>query len=124
MMATRSGDADDRSGTPAAAESGERPTAVGPTGAAAVAHGRRPGRTGREATFRLDAVALWPVGYLILFALFTYQDRMSEPEAVSYTEFKAQVATKNVKEVFARGDTIQGALKKAAAVARPAGSHV
>ena len=58
--------------------------------------------------------ALWPVGYLILFALFTYQDRMSEPQAVSYTEFKAEVATKNVKEVFARGDTIQGALKKAA----------
>jgi cell division protease FtsH len=58
--------------------------------------------------------ALWPVGYLILFAMFTYQDRMSGPEAVSYTEFKAQVASKNVKEVFARGDTIQGALKKAA----------
>ena len=58
--------------------------------------------------------ALWPVGYLILFAMFTYQDRMSEPEAVSYTEFKGQVASKNVKEVFARGDTIQGALKKAA----------
>ena len=58
--------------------------------------------------------ALWPVGYLILFALFTYQDRMSEPQAVSYTEFKAEVATKNVKEVFARGDTIQGALKKPA----------
>ena len=58
--------------------------------------------------------ALWPVGYLILFAMFTYQDRMSGPEAVSYTEFKGQVASKNVKEVFARGDTIQGALKKTA----------
>jgi len=58
--------------------------------------------------------ALWPVGYLILFAMFTYQDRMSGPEAVSYTEFTSQVASKNVKEVFARGDTIQGALKKAA----------
>src|SRR5829696_3666001 len=55
---------------------------------------------------------LWPVGYLILFALLTYQDRMSEPDAVSYTEFKAQVATKNVKEVFTRGDTIQDAPKK------------
>ncbi len=58
--------------------------------------------------------ALWAVGYLILFAMFTYQDRMSGPEAVSYTEFKSQVANKNVKEVFARGDSIQGALKKAA----------
>ena len=46
--------------------------------------------------------------------MFTYQDRMSGPEAVSYTEFKAEVTNKNVKEVFARGDTIQGALKKAA----------
>jgi cell division protease FtsH len=60
--------------------------------------------------------ALWPVGYLILFAMFTYQDRMSGPEAVSYTEFKGQVASKNVKEVFARGDTIQGALKKTASL--------
>ena len=46
--------------------------------------------------------ALWPVGYLMLFAMFTYQDRMSGPEAVSYTEFKGQVASKNVKEMFAR----------------------
>ena len=60
---------------------------------------------------------LWPAVYLILFGLFTYQDRMSEPEAVSYTEFKGQVATKNVKEVFTRGDTIQGALKKGRSLA-------
>ena len=59
---------------------------------------------------------MWPVGYLILFALFTYQDRMSKPQAVAYTEFKAEVAAKNVAEVFARGDTIQGALKKPAAL--------
>ena len=38
---------------------------------------------------------------------------MSGPEAVSYTAFKAEVTNKNVKEIFARGDTIQGALKKA-----------
>ena len=38
---------------------------------------------------------------------------MSEPEAVPYTEFKAQVANKNVTEIFARGDTIEGELKKA-----------
>jgi len=59
---------------------------------------------------------VWPLGYLILFALFTYQDRMSAPQAVAYTEFKAEVAVKNVAEVFARGDTIQGALKKPAAL--------
>jgi cell division protease FtsH len=41
---------------------------------------------------------------------------MSGPEAVPYTEFKAQVANKNVKEVFARGNTIEGALTKPATV--------
>jgi cell division protease FtsH len=51
-----------------------------------------------------------------LFALFTYQDRMTTPQAVAYTEFKAEVAAKNVAEVFARGDTIQGALRKPAAL--------
>jgi cell division protease FtsH len=51
---------------------------------------------------------------VILFGLFTYQDRMSAPQAVAYTEFKAEVDAKNVAEVFARGDTIQGALKKPA----------
>ena len=33
-----------------------------------------------------------------------------------YTEFKNQVATKNVGALFARGNSIQGELKKAAAV--------
>jgi len=59
---------------------------------------------------------VWPLGYLILFAMFTYQDHMSEPQAVSYTEFKVEVAAKNISEVFARGDTIQGALRKPAAL--------
>jgi cell division protease FtsH len=53
----------------------------------------------------------WTLGYVILFGLFTYQDRMREPQSVSYTEFKKEVAAKNVVEVFAHGDTIQGALK-------------
>jgi cell division protease FtsH len=51
---------------------------------------------------------------LLLFGLLTMQDRMARPESVAYTEFKAQVATGNVGEVFARGDTIEGALKKPA----------
>jgi len=53
---------------------------------------------------------------LILFAMLTYQDRMRNPQAVAYTEFKAEVAAKNVAEVFAHGDTIQGALKKPVAL--------
>jgi cell division protease FtsH len=61
-------------------------------------------------------LAGWVVGYLVLFGMLTLQDRQQGPQAVSYTEFKAQVAAKNVAEVFARGYTIQGALRAAAAV--------
>jgi len=56
----------------------------------------------------------WFLGYAVLFGLLTVQDRMGGPQTIPYTEFKAEVAKKNVAEVFARGDTIQGALKKAA----------
>jgi cell division protease FtsH len=58
----------------------------------------------------------WLLGYLLLFAVLTVQDRLSGPLLVSYTEFKTQVAARNVREVFARGDSIEGELKKAAAV--------
>ena len=56
------------------------------------------------------------VGYLVLFATLTVQDRLSGPQAVPYTEFKNQVASKNVVELFARGDSIEGQLKKAVPV--------
>jgi cell division protease FtsH len=56
--------------------------------------------------------APWLVGYGVLFGLLTLQDRFAGPSAVPYTEFKSQVASQNVKEVFARGNTIQGALKQ------------
>ena len=39
---------------------------------------------------------------------------MSGPRVIPYTEFKKQVTEKNVQEVFARGNTIEGALKKEA----------
>ena len=58
-------------------------------------------------------MAAWLVGYLVLFGLLTVQDQLSGPQAVPYTEFKAQVASQNVSEVFARGDSIEGELKKA-----------
>ena len=61
---------------------------------------------------RWVAWAQWLLIYGALFALFTMQDRLSGPQVVSYTEFKAQVASKNVHEVFARGNTVQGALKQ------------
>ncbi|MCE5306995.1 MAG: ATP-dependent zinc metalloprotease FtsH [Acidobacteriales bacterium] len=62
---------------------------------------------------RWTAAVVLLVGYLLFFGLLTMQDRLGGPQAVSYTEFKAQVADKNVAEVFSRGDTIQGVLKKA-----------
>jgi cell division protease FtsH len=46
--------------------------------------------------------------------LLTLQDRMSGPESIPYTEFKTQVANKNVAEIFARGNTIEGALRNPA----------
>jgi cell division protease FtsH len=63
---------------------------------------------------RWIVLAIWFLGYVLFFGLLTVQDRMSGPEAVPYTEFKTQVANKNVGEVFARGNTIEGALKKPA----------
>jgi len=49
---------------------------------------------------------------LVLFTALVLQDRSTGPQPVSYTEFKAQVGRKNVDEIFARGDTIQGALRQ------------
>jgi cell division protease FtsH len=57
--------------------------------------------------------------YLALFAVFTVQDRLAGPQPIPYTEFKAQVARRNVEAVFARGNTIQGALKQPAPVPSP-----
>ena len=60
--------------------------------------------------------AIWIFGYLLLFGVLTIQDRLSGPEPILYTEFKAQVSTKNVAELFAQGDSIEGQLKKAVPV--------
>jgi len=58
--------------------------------------------------------AIWIGTFGVLFGILTLQDQLSRPQSVPYSEFKAQVATKNVTEVFAKGDSIEGALKKAA----------
>ena len=63
---------------------------------------------------RWITAAIWLVGYLLLFGVFTVEDQLSEPQLVPYTEFKNQVANKNVAEVFARGDSIEGELREAA----------
>jgi len=71
---------------------------------------------GRKRWPRWLKVAGWTAVYALFFMLFTVQDRMSGPQPIPYTEFKTQVAAKNVAEVFAHGNTIQGALKKAVPV--------
>ena len=53
----------------------------------------------------------WLLGYLLLFGILTLQDRLSGPQPVPYTEFKNQVAAKNVQEVFARGFARNGQLR-------------
>ena len=73
--------------------------------------GEPPKRRPRWAT-----LAIWLVGYLILFSVLTVQDRLSGPQLVSYTDFKTQVTNKNVSELFARGDSIEGELRKPAPV--------
>src|SRR4051812_7305271 len=75
--------------------------------------GLPPGGPARQRR-RWITTAIWIVGYGVLFGMLTLQDRLSGPQAVPYTEFKSQVAAKNITEVFAKGDTIEGALKKAA----------
>ena len=65
---------------------------------------------------RWPALAMWLLAYLVLFGILTVQDRMSGPQAVPYTEFKSHVAAQNVGEVFSRGDSIEGQLKKAAPI--------
>jgi len=61
-------------------------------------------------------MAIWVVGYLMLFGVLTLQDRLSGPQPVPYTDFKTQVTDKNVAELFARGDSIEGQLKRAVAI--------
>src|SRR5919201_5354820 len=50
--------------------------------------------------------------YLVFFGLLTLQDRLNGPQTISYSEFVKQVQAGNVAEVFARGQSIQGALRQ------------
>jgi cell division protease FtsH len=63
---------------------------------------------------RWNRIVFALLAYLIFFSVLTMEDRLNGPATVPYTEFKAQVAAKNVSEVFARGDSIQGGLHKPA----------
>lgn len=73
-------------------------------------HGNKPPRP------RWWLAAIWFVlGYFVLFGIVSVQDSMGAPVAVSYTEFADQVQANNIAEVFSKGDTIEGELKKPAA---------
>ncbi|WP_068429455.1 ATP-dependent zinc metalloprotease FtsH [Piscicoccus intestinalis] len=52
--------------------------------------------------------------YLGSFAVATFFDARSDVATIPYTEFTQQVQARNVAEVYARGDTIQGELRQAA----------
>ena len=57
--------------------------------------------------------ALWAtLLYVAVFAALSVQDQSARPQPVPYTEFKAQVASNNVSEIFARGNTIEGSLRQ------------
>ncbi len=56
----------------------------------------------------------WLVAGLLLVGLWgalSWQDARNAPPTIPYTEFTAQVMEGNVKEIYAKGDTIQGELR-------------
>lgn len=60
--------------------------------------------------------------FALIWGLMSWQDARNAPPTIAYTEFSAQVDAGNVKEIYAKGDTIQGELKSPAAVPNEDGS--
>ncbi|MEU8031723.1 ATP-dependent zinc metalloprotease FtsH [Streptomyces sp. NPDC049099] len=67
------------------------------------------GRRMRGGWWRLVVTAL--VVYLIANLVLSYFDQANEP-TISYTEFSKQVNDGNVAKIYAKGDSIQGQLRK------------
>ncbi|GGV11109.1 ATP-dependent zinc metalloprotease FtsH [Streptomyces filipinensis] len=67
------------------------------------------GRRMRGGWWRLIVTAL--VVYLIANLVLSYFDQANEP-TISYTEFSKQVNDGNVAKIYAKGDSIQGQLRK------------
>ncbi|MER5789338.1 ATP-dependent zinc metalloprotease FtsH [Streptomyces sp. NPDC001980] len=67
------------------------------------------GRRMHGGWWRLIVTAL--VVYLLANLVLSYFDQANEP-TVSYTEFTKQVDAGNVEKIYAKGDSIQGQLKK------------
>ena len=70
------------------------------------------------------SMVLWGAASLVLFTTLTMQERLSEPDAVPYTEFKRQVRAQNVAEVFARGESIEGRAQEGRAAPWPPGQEL
>lgn len=101
---------------PAPASSGDTPSSAPSSDRSSPKPWRTEGlppRQSQKPRVRRSTLAIWLAGYLLLFGVLTIQDRLAGPQAVPYTEFKNQVASKNVGAVFARGNSIQGELRKA-----------
>jgi cell division protease FtsH len=65
---------------------------------------RRPRNWGR--------LALWlALAFVVLFGVLSLQDRQAQPPTIPYTTFVEQVQAKNVTQVFANDETIQGTLR-------------
>ena len=73
--------------------------------------GKDPNRSQRRRW--IGQVVLVLLGYLVVFGLLTWQDQSNAVATVPYTEFTAQIDAKNVGEIFARGDSIEGTLRAA-----------
>ncbi|MFD4599733.1 ATP-dependent zinc metalloprotease FtsH [Streptomyces sp. NPDC058464] len=67
------------------------------------------GRRMHGGWWRLIVTAL--VVYLLANLVLSYFDQANEP-TISYTEFSKQVDAGNVQKIYAKGDSIQGQLKK------------
>ncbi|WP_406441039.1 ATP-dependent zinc metalloprotease FtsH [Streptomyces sp. NBC_00631] len=67
------------------------------------------GRKMHGGWWRLIVTAL--VVYLLANLVLSYFDQENEP-TISYTEFSSQVDAGNVEKIYAKGDSIQGQLKK------------
>ncbi|MEU6668330.1 ATP-dependent zinc metalloprotease FtsH [Streptomyces sp. NPDC046727] len=67
------------------------------------------GRRMRGGWWRLILTAL--IVYLVANLVLSYLDQANEP-TISYTEFSKQVNDGNVDKIYAKGDSIQGQLKK------------
>jgi cell division protease FtsH len=62
---------------------------------------------------RVRTTLVWLAVYTLIFAAFTWQDVRGGPVTISYTAFTQQVQARNVEQIYAKGDSIEGTLRRA-----------